>query len=114
MTFPYMGGYVSLISLAFVFIIVYFILMLNHEPDIPKHLRRFILTLSALLLLVQCVIVIIFSIRANDFRVSKDQLSSTQFIKQPLNTPLFSAQRCSTSFSQSFRCQFTSISCSPT
>lgn len=96
MTYPYIGGYINLVSIAFLLIMVYFMMMLGHEPDIPKNLRRFALTLSALLLLVQCAIVIIFSIRANDIRTSKEQLTSKHQFIQIYNMDFFSAQPFST------------------
>lgn len=75
--FPYLGGYLILVAIAFTLIFTYFLLILKIEQNIPKHHRRFVLTLSILLLVGQTAIAIIMCIRANDYRVSSDSLNST-------------------------------------
>jgi len=47
----YMGGYLILISFAFGMIFTYFLLMRRKEPDTPKYLKRFGITLCLVMTL---------------------------------------------------------------
>lgn len=71
---PYLGGIIILLALGLGFIFIYFSLVLLREPNIPLYMRRFFITLSLLTVVAESLLVVVLSVRANDYRLMQGEL----------------------------------------
>lgn len=86
LSLPYFGGELALVAICLLLVFIYLALGLRREPGVPIHIRRFCLTLSIVVAIGSIVLMVVMSIRTNDYREEKDAITSRSISMQERHT----------------------------